>query len=163
MKSYVIRPTTDADRPWIARLLAERWGGVSIVSRGKTRSADRLTGFGALQEDRPLGLVTYAIEDGGCEIVSLDSLVERRGIGTALVRAVIDAALAAGANRVWLVTTNDNVPAIRFYERREFRVSAVHHGAVDMARRLKPSIPLTGIGGVPIHDEVEMEIFLAPG
>ena len=63
--------------------------------------------------------------------------------------------------RLWLVTTNDNGPAIQFYRNRGMRLAAVHHGAVDAARRdLKPEIPLHGVGGVPIHDEVEFEIVL---
>jgi hypothetical protein len=32
---------------------------------------------------------------------------------------------------------------------------------VDEARRLKPSIPLVGDHGIPVHDELELELPLA--
>jgi GNAT superfamily N-acetyltransferase len=162
MKAASLRPLMDADRAWAGALIAERWGDAVIVSRGKAHHADQLPGMAAFLDDQPVGLVTYHMNGDQCEIVTLDSLIERRGIGKKLVNAVIDLALENGISRVWLVTTNDNAPALRFYERCEFRVSAVHPGMVDEARKLKPSIPLTGIDGVPIHDEIELEIILAP-
>jgi N-acetylglutamate synthase-like GNAT family acetyltransferase len=107
-----------------------------------------------------VGLVTYSIEGEACEIVSLDSLAENQGIGTALVQAVGTAARQAGCRRLWLITTNDNTPALRWYQKRGFRLAALHRGAVDQSRRVKPEIPLTGLDGIPIHDELELEILL---
>ena len=63
--------------------------------------------------------------------------------------------------RLWLITTNDNVPAIEFYKRRGLRLAAVHHGAIAESRKLKPEIPLFGVGGRAIEDEVEFELPLA--
>ncbi|MGH2876950.1 MAG: hypothetical protein ACRDLV_11925 [Solirubrobacteraceae bacterium] len=37
---------------------------------------------------------------------------------------------------------------------------AVHRGAFDEARRLKPSIPPVGEYGIAIHDELELEFLL---
>jgi len=114
-----------------------------------------LEGFVAEEDGEPSGLITYHVDGGACEIVTLDSLFERRGIGSAL----LDAVVALGHARVWLTTTNDNTAAIGFYERHGFRVVAVHEGAVDRARaNLKPEIPLEGRDGVEIHDEVELEL-----
>jgi GNAT superfamily N-acetyltransferase len=101
----------------------------------------------------------YSIDGGACEIVTIDSLIER-GIGTALVEAVTDAARAAGCGRLWLVTTNDNLPALRFYQKRRFALVAVHREAVAEARKLKPEIPLVGLDGIPIRDELELELEL---
>ena len=94
------------------------------------------------------------------EVVTLDSLRPGRGIGTALIEAVKSAASAAGCRRLWLITTNDNLHALGFYQKRGFRLVAVHPGAVDAARRLKPEIPLNGNDGIPIRDEIELEIVL---
>jgi len=110
----------------------------------------------------PAGLATYRIEGGECELVSLDSLVERRGVGSALIAAVHEAALAAGCQRLWLITTNDNAAAQQFYERRGFRLVAIHKGAMAVSRRLKPCIPLVGLQGIPLEDELEYERILIP-
>ena len=106
------------------------------------------------------GLVTFHIAGDACEIVTLDSLHPGQGIGTALIEAVKAAAGAAGCRRLWLITTNDNLHALGFYQKRGFRLVAVHPGAVDDSRKLKPEIPLIGNDGIPIRDEIELEIVL---
>jgi len=68
-----------------------------------------------------------------------------------------------GCRRVWLITSNDNLDALRFYQRRGLRLVAVHRGAIDEARRVKPSIPATGEYGIPVRDEIELELQLRGG
>lgn len=155
-----IRPLSYADRAWASNVLTGRWGSPDIVTRGRVHRADLLPGFIALAGGEPLGLITYCISGPECEIISLDSLAEGRGIGTALLRAVEGEARRSGVRRLWLVTTNDNRRAVSFYGKRGFRVAAVHAGAVWESRRLKPSIPETGMDGVPIRDEMEMDMIL---
>lgn len=157
-----IRATRDDDLEWARRLLEEHWDGVAIVSRGRVHWADQLPGFVAECEGTFVGLLTYHIEAGECEVVTLNALVERRGVGTALLDAAIRAARDARCRRLWLITTNDNARAIAFYKRRGLKIVEIHSGTVEESRRLKPSIPLAGIGGVLIQDEIEMEIALAP-
>ncbi len=106
-----------------------------------------------------VGLLTYRPSGDEWEIVTVDSLREREGIGTALLKAVRNAATSAGCRRLWLITTNDNLPAMQFYEAFGFVRKAVYLGAVTaVSRKLKPEIPMTGVGGVPIRDEVEYEL-----
>jgi ribosomal protein S18 acetylase RimI-like enzyme len=88
----------------------------------------------------------------------MNSLVEKKGIGSALVEAVKEKAKAAGCERLWLITTNDNAAALRFWQKRGFRLSAIYPNAVEELRRLKPEIPLTGNDGIPIRDEMELEM-----
>lgn len=160
----MIRELREDDRDWARGLLRERWGSERVVSRGRVHEPAGLAGFVAEWDGARVGLVTYRLAEGECEIVTLDSLVERHGVGTALIGAVRAAAAAAGARRLWLITTNDNEPAIRFYRSRGFEIVAVHEGAVDEARRRwKPEIPERGMGGEPIRDEVEMEVRPARG
>jgi acetolactate synthase regulatory subunit len=53
------------------------------------------------------------------------------------------------------------VDALRFYQRRGFRLAALHAGAVDDSRaRLKPEIPVTGDHGIALRDELELEVEL---
>ncbi|MBS1248898.1 MAG: hypothetical protein MAG431_00468 [Chloroflexi bacterium] len=97
---------------------------------------------------------------GYCEIVSLDSLEEGHGIGTKLVEAVHQVAVENACERLWLITTNDNLNALGFYQKRGFELVAVHRGAMEESRRVKPKIPEIGHNGIPIRDEIEMEIVL---
>ena len=58
---------------------------------------------------------------------------------------------------MWLLTTNDNLDALRLYQRHRFRLVEVRPGAVDLARRAKPSIPAVGAYGIPLRDELILE------
>jgi GNAT superfamily N-acetyltransferase len=103
------------------------------------------------------GVLTYVIRGAECEVLTLHAVHRHRGTGTALVEAIETLARDAGCTRLWLITTNDNVDALRFYQRRGFRLAKLHAGAVDDSRaRLKPEIPEIGDHGIPIRDEVEL-------
>jgi LAO/AO transport system kinase len=158
--AIAVREAAPADRGWIESLVEERWGAAIAVVHGVAHYVPALRGFVAEADGRPVGLATYAIEDDDCELVTIDSLEPGRGVGAALVAAVAGAARAAGCRRVWCITTNDNVAALRFYQRHGFRLVALHPGAVARSRELKPQIPETGADGIPIRDELELELAL---
>jgi len=162
-REFDIRPLGDDDRAWLGALLAERWGSPMVISRDRVHQADELPGFVAEQGAQRLGAATFHVKRRCCELVTLDSLAERQGIGTALVDAVADAARAADCDKLWLITTNDNVVALRFYQRRGFELVAIHRNALEVSRRLKPQIPLAGIDGIPLRDEIELEMWLDRG
>ena len=145
---------------WACHLLQDRWGSPRVVTRGVIHRADRLPAFVAVLGNEPQGLVTYRCAEGECEIVTLDSLLECRGIGTSLLRAVEKVAKVGICRRVWLITTNDNIEALRFYQHRGFAIVAAHHGSIERSRKLKPEIPRIGKHGIPIQDEIELELKL---
>jgi ribosomal protein S18 acetylase RimI-like enzyme len=108
------------------------------------------------------GVLTYDIADAACEVRTLHVARQWHGLGSRLIDEVAGIARRAGCRTLWLVTTNDNVDALRFYQRRGFRLSAVRCGAVDEARRtIKPQIPALGNYGIPIRDELELSRDLA--
>jgi GNAT superfamily N-acetyltransferase len=149
-------PADDADRAWLVGLWRDAWGGETMVSRGTVHQVSALTALIAWQGETRVGAATYLIDGAACELTSINAIEQWRGAGTALLAAVEAAATSAGCGRVWLITTNDNLDAQRFYQRRGYRLVAVHAGAVDAARRQKPAIPETGFYGIPIHDELEL-------
>lgn len=171
MTDFNIRPLERSDREWVAHFLDERWGTTQIVSRGKAVYGHLLPGFMAEQNMAPpedeaepsevaaenIGLITVHIGERECEITTLDSLLESKGVGTALVEAVEDWAREAGIERLWLVTTNDNLAALKFWQKRGYELVTVHRNAIAVARRIKPQIPITGLGGITIRDEIELE------
>jgi GNAT superfamily N-acetyltransferase len=158
---YQIRQLDSSDREFVLGFVTEHWGAPIIVAHGDVYRVDELPGFAAFdQAGVPVGLVTYRILDQSCEIVSLDSLRPRQGLGAALVRAVEQAASQGGCRRLWLITTNDNLLALQFYQKLGFHLVRVHPDAVTRARAIKPEIPLMGDNGIPIRDELELEMEL---
>ena len=131
-----------------------------VATNGKIHDLNALSGFVALKEGSVKGAITFIIENGECEIVSLDSWEENQGIGSALIRIVIDYAKENGCKRVWLVTTNENIRGIRFYQKRGFDMKTINRNAVNAARKLKPTIPLYSDDGIPIKHEIAFELLL---
>lgn len=156
--SYRLRPLTPIDSEWVERFIRDHWGDAMVVAHRQIHYPATLPGFVALGGEQPIGLLTYRVEGEACEIVTLDSLQAGRGIGSALIEAVRDMARARGCQTLWLITTNDNLHAARFYQKRGFRLVAIHPDAVTDARTLKPSIPLVGYDGIPLRDEWKFEM-----
>jgi GNAT superfamily N-acetyltransferase len=145
-----------ADRPWASELLDREFGGAEQVRRGEAMNALDLPGLVAEDGGRPVGVLSYRLDRDECELFLLLAVDQGQGIGTALVNALVTR--AAGRRRIWVVTTNDNLRALRFYQRRGFVLRALRAGAVDDARRrLKPTLPLIGDDGIPLRDELELE------
>ena len=155
---YIIRPIGKEDRQWVAHFLDEHWGSTQIVTRGNAYYGHLLPGYIAEVAGEKIGLVTYNIADQQCEITTLDSMRENEGVGTVLLEKVQETAREAGCKRLWLITTNDNLTALRFWQKKGFELVFVHRGAIAEARRLKPQIPLVGIDDIPIRDEIELEM-----
>ena len=146
-------------REWARELLVEEWAGPMIVTRGRAHNTNQSPGLVAIYEGQPAGLATYLLEGDSCELVTLNSQKPGVGIGTALLTKVKELVTAAGCARLWLITTNDNTAALHFYQREGFVLVALHREALTESRRLKPQIPLLGLDGIPLRDELELAYF----
>jgi ribosomal protein S18 acetylase RimI-like enzyme len=160
--ALAVRAVTPADADWIRQHVTRVWRADIVVAHGEVFRPHELPGFIASSDGKAVGLVTYRIDGDGCEIVTIDSTRPGAGIGTRLIDTVKEAALREGCRRLWLLTTNDNLNAIGFYQKRGFALVRVHIGAATEARRLKPSIPLIGFDGIPVRDDIELEMQLEP-
>jgi ribosomal protein S18 acetylase RimI-like enzyme len=160
MTTFTITPYTDAHSRWAYTFMKTEWGSPLMVTRGILYDVLKFLGFVALVDGQPQGIVTYNIHDTSCEILILHSTLEGYGIGAALVENVKQVAHDAGCKRLWLITTNDNIHAIRWYQKRGFTLAAVHVNALEQSRKLKPQIPLIGTDGIPLRDEIEFEMIL---
>jgi len=159
-RGVVVRAVEAGERAWLADTLAARWGE-PLLGRGRVWRVGELdalvaVGGGGCCGGERLGIATFAVEGDDAELVTLDALVPGRGAGRALIDAVVEAARDAGARRLRVMTTNDNVRALRLYQRAGFRLEALRPGAVDAARERKPSIPFTSDDGIPIRDELDL-------
>jgi N-acetylglutamate synthase-like GNAT family acetyltransferase len=153
----LITELSDADKAWVRERTALLFGGEFLVSRNIQHDPTTLPGFIAVESGERIGLATYHIVGERCELVSIDALCQFIGVGTELLEAVETVARAAGCRKLWLITTNDNLDAFRFFQRRGFAVSAFRLGTMNEIRRLKPNIPEVGCYGIPVRDEIEME------
>jgi ribosomal protein S18 acetylase RimI-like enzyme len=143
-------------------LVAQLWGSEIVAVHGVEFHPADLGGFIAERAGRIVGLVTYDLAGDMLEIVTLNAIERRVGIGTLLVEATVHKARRCGCHEIRLTTTNDNVDALRFYQRRGFRLVELRPGAVDRTRRNKPEIPRSGEYGIPLHDEIELALRIHP-
>lgn len=150
-------PQDEHDRAWLRSLWQNAWGGEVMLTRGRQHRLADLQALIAWEGSHRVGAATFRFDLEGCEMLSLNALGGGKGVGGALLEAVEELARKQGAERVWLITTNDNLDALRFYQRRSYRITAVYPGAVEQARKVKPTIPLVGYHGIAILDEVELE------
>lgn len=157
MEEFIIREIGEQDREWVGAFLLTYWGSTEMVYSKGVHQCDRLPGIAAFMGAEPIGLLIYEIKQGACEIVSLDSVREGLGVGSALLETVERLAQEQGCSRLWLITTNDNVHALGFYQRRGYALVQLYRNAVEAARRLKPQIPFIGNDGIPIRDEIKLE------
>lgn len=156
---FAIKQVLPSDRAWVLSLKDKYFSGADfIVTRGRKVYPADLPGYYAeTTAGERIGFLGYEVIDGDCEVVTLDASLKFGGVGTALMNALIDEARAQGWRKIWLITTNDNLEALRFYQRRGFVIRAVHVNAVENSRTQKPTIPLVGNFGIRIRDEIELE------
>lgn len=155
-----IRRLIADDLPRLREYWKNHWGDEFVIAHGVIYRPDTLDGFVALDGDEWVGEVTHALTGDDCEIVSIDSLREGQGIGTALINVVVEEVRKHNCKRVFVITTNDNLNALGFYQKRGFELAAVHRGAVNESRKIKPSIPFIGMNNIPLQDEIELEMIL---
>ena len=156
----LVRAREKDDGDWIIEVLLENWASNVIVTRGISYQADLLSGFIAEHDGNRIGLLTFNINEDELEIITLNAIVEGKGVGTALLEEVENLAKKKKCTRIWLITTNDNVDALRFYQMKGYEIKSVHRYAIEDSRKIKPSLPVVGKYGIPIRDEIEMEKIL---
>lgn len=156
----IYRMKKPEDLSQIVQYLTQNWGDKYIVSRGEKHDASTLPALVASSGDELVGLLTYRVVAQECEIVTLNAAVKTQGIGSGLINQFIQEMRHTKCHRIWLITTNDNLDALRFYQRKGFRLVSIHRDAVTISRRLKPSIPEKGDYGISLTDEIELEYLM---
>jgi len=142
----------------VVKFLCKHWGSEKIVSKGKITDASEISRV--LVKDinnKIVGLATFSVNNNTCELISIDSEKQRKGIGTKMIKLIEKTVKEKGAKRIWLITTNDNYEAVIFYVKNGYRLVEIHKDALDISRKLKPQIPFIGKYGIPLQDEWEFE------
>lgn len=151
---FEIRPM---EQHRLVELLQLRWPERTMLVAGRFVEPEDVLGIGAFTGDRLHGIATWLVNGRVMHIVAVNSFTEMRGIGIALVDAMIAHARSLGLATLRATISNDNVVALRFYQKRGFKLIALHRGIFDAMRYVRPSIPAVGLDGIPIRDELELE------
>lgn len=150
----MIVPINTSMQEDICNFFVKHWGSTQMVVSSGTYDCAELEGFVYMKTNQIHGLVTYVIRDEEIEIISLDSLIENSGIGSHLLHAVEEIGMQHGVKQLIVITTNDNLRALGFYQRRGYRLERIIHDAVTRARKLKATIPHVGYDKIPLLDEI---------
>jgi N-acetylglutamate synthase-like GNAT family acetyltransferase len=135
------------------------WGSDIIVSRGKIYRAEDLDGILVYESQKIIGLGLYYIKNNECEIVLLEIFVANKGFGTQIIEKIKIIAKENNCKRIWVITTNNNINALKFYQKRGFYFSNIYINAMEESRKIKPEIPKE-YEGIEIRDEIEFEMKL---
>lgn len=157
-----MRAIEPADRPLIIEFLTRHWGGPIVLLDGRAIDVAGLPGFVDGADTAITGLITLLDGEGVGEIVTLNAVDGRKGLGTRLVDQAVDRAGRLGQRNLTVRTTNDNLDALRFYQRRGFRLHRLAAGAIDEERRLNPEVPTNGHFGISVRDEITLLRKLTP-
>lgn len=160
-KTIKIEKISFQNRDEVNEFIISHWFSKDMVVRGEIVDMTILDGLVVYYDESIIGLATYRILNNECEIMSLDSLKENVGIGTMLISKVVNIARQNKCIKIKLITTNDNINAIRFYQKRGFDMVHLYYDSVAASRKLKPSIPMIGDFDIPIKHEIEFEMRLA--
>lgn len=151
----LVREATDADRLAARELFQRDFGRTKIVAFGELMDIDQMPALVAIRHRDPAGALAYRLLGEALHIVALatDPMWQRSGVGGHLVAEAELLARRLKLGRVVVATTNDNLPALYFYQRRGYRLTGV---AIDsVIAHTKEVHP--GFGGVPVRDEMRME------
>lgn len=147
-----------SNRELINSIISEHWYTTEMVVRGKIIDMSKADGIIASENNTIFGIITYNIENEICEIISIDSFDQKKGIGTELIDRVVNIAKKHKCIKVIAITTNDNINSIGFYQKRGFDMANLYHNALDISRKLKPEIPLIGENSIILKHEIELKL-----
>ena len=155
-----IREIDKNDLPWIKEVFKREWADDFVVSLGKKHYPKDLLGFIAEKNGEKVGLLTYEIIGDEIELTSINSFRENQGIGSALIKYLVEDAKKIKTKRIWVVTENSNLHGLGFYQKRGFIFKKIYPNSFVKLRKLKPKLPKISENGIPIRDEIELEYSL---
>ena len=152
-----IERINEKNRNLVNQFFIDNWFSTDISLRGEIIDCTKVDGFLVQENNTIIGLITYTFFGDICEIVSIDSKRENLGLGSVLLKEVEHVAIENNCKKMRLVTTNDNLRALQFYQKRGYCITKIYPNAMDEVRKQKPDVPLIGENGIPLRDELELE------
>jgi GNAT superfamily N-acetyltransferase len=151
----LVREASEDDRRLAFELFRREFGSRPLVADGHPVTLDGIGLLVAETEGGVTGALAWRAAARGLHILAMatDPMWQRSGVGGQLLAEAEQLARQQSHARVIVTLTNDNIPALYFYQRRGYQLSLVLAGAV--AAHLRDSPP-AGFAGIPIRDEIQL-------
>lgn len=156
--AVVIEPMTDLEA--LRALLRRRWGETLMMFGRSWKLGDYDAYVARDAKGAILGLVTTVLQKSTRLALTLDNFSEQPGVGRMLLDFVMAMGREEGARSLRVLTTNDNTPALRYFQKRGFKIVAFYPGAIAVYRSVAETLPEIGVDGIPVRDAIELEIDL---
>lgn len=157
-----IIPKSDTHIEWVRSDIISQFGSIKIIGvKRNYEDAGILDGFIAQDQDLLLGTILYSIEGDECELVYMHAVNPGHGVGGELIDVLLETIAQRGIKRIWVITTNDNLEALAFYQKKGFKLIRLYPGQMDKVREVKPNVPHIGKNGIPLRDMIELEMLLS--
>jgi len=155
----MVREATEADRAAARELFQQDFGRTKIVAFGEVMDIDEMPALVALLHDGPSGALAYRLLGDALHVVALatDPMWQRAGVGGYLIAEAELLARRLNLGRLVVSTTNDNLPALYFYQRKGYRLMELVPESVTAHTHQQ----VAGFAGIPVRDEILLEKRLA--
>jgi GNAT superfamily N-acetyltransferase len=151
----LVHEATDGEREIVRDLFRRDFGRTQIIAFGEVVNLDAIPALVATMYGDVSGALAYRLLGDGLHIVALatDALWQRSGVGGHLVAEAELLARRLSLSRTVVTTTNDNLPALYFYQRHGYRLTGFVAGSV----LAHTTGVLSGFAGIPVRDELHLE------
>lgn len=149
------------DKTAFLALMMRHWGSHRMMIGLRVYDCAELPLLGLFSaKGEPLAVASWAMDSEIAVLCALHALSPGQGAAVQMLDAVKAAAKAKGAVKLRAMLTNDNLPAMGFYQKQGFRFSGLYVEAIDHYRSVIPTIIKTGHQDIPVRDALELEIGL---
>jgi len=155
----LVRQAAPEDREPSLALFRHDFGRAAIVAFGEVMTLENHPAIVAEMKGELAGALAYRLQPGAFQIIALatDPMWQRSGVASHLVGEAELLTRRHGLSRLVFATTNDNLPALYFYQRRGWTITEVAAGAMIT----RSPAAHVGFAGIPVRDEIRLEKRLA--
>jgi ribosomal protein S18 acetylase RimI-like enzyme len=155
LKFTVHRMVSEGERSAVRKFVKSFWGEEEQLTFDRRFAVAELPAYVAKVQDKVIGFVSFSTAKDALIAVALGVLPRYQccGIGSRLVKKVEDEARRLGKGKVLVSTSNDDLPALGFYQSRGFQIYEANPNVISE----KHAKVLRGIGGLPVRDEVRLQ------
>ena len=155
MPPVLVREATDDDRRAARELFNQDFGRTKIVAFGELMDVEEMPALVAVRHSTPSGALAYRLLGDALHVVALatDPMWQRSGVAAYLLAEAELLARRLKLGRLLVATTNDNLPALYFYQRHGYRLTELIPNSVADHTHQEEA----GFAGIPVRDEVRLE------
>jgi ribosomal protein S18 acetylase RimI-like enzyme len=154
------RDAAENERALAIDMFRRDFGRTAVAAFGEVVALEKADGMIVAEMGGDLsGALAWRRMGEALHVVALatDPMWQRSGVGGHLLAEAEMVARREGLARVVIATTNDNLPALYFYQRRGYRITEVVRGAGAQHAAAPAS---KGFAEIPVMDELRLEKIL---